>query len=317
MKKSLIALAALAAVSAASAQSTLTISGSVAGAFERQSTAGAKTGITGYDASSNNITFKGVEDLGGGLKAGFELNKRFNTATGNTAGSTSNNAREFENSSLFLESAKLGKLSMGRMLSTSWASYDPFGGLGTDMSLDSTGVNNSTGTVNYAYNAIVGSRKDSMLAYASPVYSGFKLSLATTVNPSVNTGKEYIFGRIDYSNGPLNLSAAQDKSATLVGVAQVTNKQVAGSYDFGFVKTALVWGKAGATAARTSVHATVPVNASVNLLASYRTKGAALNTSYALGADYLLSKRTTAFAHYGDSDNNAQAAYRIGVRHTF
>jgi len=86
MKKSLIALAALAAVTAASAQSTVTVSGGLVLAV----------GTSKLDASSSkleilrqtgNIAFKGTEDLGGGLKANFEVQ----TSIGADAG-TSNGA---------------------------------------------------------------------------------------------------------------------------------------------------------------------------------------------------------------------------------
>jgi hypothetical protein len=86
MKKSLIALAALAAVTAASAQSTVTVSGGLVLAV----------GTSKMDANNSkleilrqtgNIAFKGTEDLGGGLKANFEVQ----TSIGADAG-TSNTA---------------------------------------------------------------------------------------------------------------------------------------------------------------------------------------------------------------------------------
>lgn len=293
----------------------MTISGSVAGAFERQSTAGAKTGISGYDASSNNITFKGVEDLGNGWKAGFVLNKRFNIATGNTAGTEPNVAREFENSYLFLESATLGTVAMGRHQPVSFSSYDPFGALGTDFTGDADGDNTSRA---YANNNAVGDRNDSTVSYTSPTISGFNVILATTVNPDINTGKEYTVGRINFNNGPLALSAAYESNETVGTAVQRKDKQLAGSYDFGIVKAALVWGKVGDAKARTAVHATVPVTSTTKLIGTYRTKAATGDAAFALGTEYSLSKRTTAFAHYGDTGVAAdQSAYRIGLRHTF
>ena len=75
MKKSLIALAAVAVVSAASAQSSVTVYGRVdlgltrdtGGLSPAQSVTRLDSGIGG----GSRLGFRGVEDLGGGLKANF------------------------------------------------------------------------------------------------------------------------------------------------------------------------------------------------------------------------------------------------------
>jgi len=300
MKKSLIALAALAAVSAASAQSTLTITGGIATSVERTSVLGNKSTLTNFDDASNNITFAGTEDLGGGLKAGFMMNKRFNSADGKakTAG------REFEQSILTLESKSLGKVGFGRYQAVSFSSYDSMG-------------NYQTGS-DYGNNNTVGNRDDSSIFYMSPSFSGFKVTYSTTVNPSVNTGDEYSVVRFDYSNGPLNASVAYENNESLVNVASKKDKQVAASYDFGVAKAAVVWGKEGDAKGRTAFHLTVPVNAATKLMATVRNKGAGTDSAFALGAEYALSKRTVAFAQYGDTGvDTAQTAYRVGLRHSF
>src|SRR6516164_4473268 len=76
MKKSLLALAVLAAASgAASAQSSVTLYGKVdLGLVMDSGSANGKSvridsGVTG----GSRIGFKGVEDLGGGMKAAFQL----------------------------------------------------------------------------------------------------------------------------------------------------------------------------------------------------------------------------------------------------
>jgi predicted porin len=312
------ALAALAVVSAASAQSTITISGQVAAAYERSSAANADAGITGYDSSSNNITFSGTEDLGGGLKAGFLLNKRFDVSTGQTSNS---GVREWQNASVYLSSATLGTVAVGRILATSFAAYDPFGQLGAEA------------TTAYASNSQVGNRNDRAVQYTSPTFRGFKLNLHTTANPAVND-KEDSMVRVDYTNGPLSLSAGYEKNAVTVSAPAAgsaaaaasdrKDKTVAAMYDFGMVKASIVWSEAGDNTSRTSVHAVVPVNAAVKLLASFRAAGNEStaapvgDSAYALGAEYALSKRTVAFAHFGDSGEAAsQTAYRVGLRHSF
>ena len=82
MKKSLIALAAFAATSAFS-QSTVTLSGVMdAGAVYNSATAvgASKLGIGG--ANNSRLIFAGSEDLGGGLRATFAAQLRFDIASG-------------------------------------------------------------------------------------------------------------------------------------------------------------------------------------------------------------------------------------------
>ena len=85
MKKSLVALAALAVVSAASAQSSVTLYGVLDAAYNRLSAtdAGVLSRVTGTGGNvASRIGFRGVEDLGGGLKASFVLEAGINVDNG-------------------------------------------------------------------------------------------------------------------------------------------------------------------------------------------------------------------------------------------
>jgi predicted porin len=89
----------------------------------------------------------------------------------------------------------------------------------------------------------------------------------------------------------------------------------------------------------TYVGAIVPVNAKVNVLANYsniKNVDATVDdaSAFALGVTYAFSKRTTAYAMYGQSSNDGSAAVGVtslattgagqdqkatmaGIRHTF
>ena len=83
MKKSLIALAALAAASAASAQSSVTVYGVVDTSYSiNNGSVSDVSGLAWGNLSSSRLGFRGVEDLGGGLKAGFNLEAGINTSAG-------------------------------------------------------------------------------------------------------------------------------------------------------------------------------------------------------------------------------------------
>ncbi|MBI3230883.1 MAG: porin, partial [Burkholderiales bacterium] len=80
MKKSLIALAVLAATGVAHAQSNVTIYGQMDLGLSK-STGTTTQMLTG---DNNKLGFKGVEDLGGGLKAIFQAEIRMDSDTGTT-----------------------------------------------------------------------------------------------------------------------------------------------------------------------------------------------------------------------------------------
>ncbi len=94
MKKSLIALSVLAAVAGtAQAQSSVTIYGIVDMALQHQNTgdpAGSTLGLDSGIQSGSRLGFKGSEDLGGGLKANFQLEMGIATKTINPTPPPSN-----------------------------------------------------------------------------------------------------------------------------------------------------------------------------------------------------------------------------------
>lgn len=93
MKKSLIALAAVAAVGAASAQSSVTLYGVLDTAVNglNGTNIGSQTRMTGNGGNqASRLGFRGVEDLGGGLKASFVLEAGLEVDRGTGTNSTAN-----------------------------------------------------------------------------------------------------------------------------------------------------------------------------------------------------------------------------------
>ena len=88
MKKSLIALAVLAASGAAMAQSSVTLFGIVDAGVTYAKTSGGDNvyGLTNSGNATSRLGFRGVEDLGGGLKAGFWLEGAIQNDSGTGAG---------------------------------------------------------------------------------------------------------------------------------------------------------------------------------------------------------------------------------------
>ena len=86
MKKTLIALAAVAASSAAFAQSSVTLYGSLDLSVESVKGEKSVTRVTSGNHTTSRFGVKGVEDLGGGLKAKFNLEAPINADTGEVKG---------------------------------------------------------------------------------------------------------------------------------------------------------------------------------------------------------------------------------------
>lgn len=83
MKKTVLALAALAAVStSALAQSSVTIYGVLDASLENVKGEDSVTRVSSDNFNSSRIGFRGIEDLGGGLKGKFTLESAVNVDTG-------------------------------------------------------------------------------------------------------------------------------------------------------------------------------------------------------------------------------------------
>jgi len=138
MKKSLLALAILSAfASAASAQSTVTVYGTFDGGVRSVSNvnaAGDSVLTMGSNGTynSNRIGFKGVEDLGGGMNAHFQLETGFNTGTGaldNTITATNPAPRLFNRGAYVGLGGSWGAIDLGHQYTVvfkTMAAYDPF-----------------------------------------------------------------------------------------------------------------------------------------------------------------------------------------------
>ena len=134
MKKSLLALAALAAFAgAASAQSSVTLFGIVALNLRNQDngSAGSRKSMSQDGIASSRLGFRGVEDIGGGMKAGFWLEGAINPDTGTPGGQT------WQRRSALSLMSGVHELRLGRDYApTFWnhTAYDVFGTVGVGAS---------------------------------------------------------------------------------------------------------------------------------------------------------------------------------------
>ena len=230
MKKSLIALAVLAASGAAMAQSSVTLFGIVDTAFSYVDNANAAgDSVYGLSTSGNatsRLGFRGVEDLGGGLKAGFWLEGEIFGDDGNSKGFN------FKRRSTVSLAGGFGEVRLGRELTPGYSktsSYDLFGQAGIGQFM---GWSNWYGTSDDAN----GIRSSNMISYYTPNFSGFTAGLGYGFDEQTS-GKagRYVGGYVAYENGPLGVAVSYDQRNLAADVDR-NALTVAGSYNLNVVK---------------------------------------------------------------------------------
>jgi len=328
MKKSLIALAAVAAASASFAQSSVTVFGIVDAAVQvANGTVADKTSLVNSGYNSSRIGFRGVEDLGGGLKATFWLEGALSNDDGNASG------LNFQRRSLVGLEGGFGKIELGREYTPHFWNqtvYDPFGtnGAGTSAALNTTAGGSTTVRTNNAVN------------YVTPAFGGFTLQLQTAFGEAASNAAAPDAGnmnaaRLAYANGPLTFAVATGKTNVSSGV-DITSTNVGASYDLGVVKlmgASIEDKKTGATTQKGYVAGlTAPLGAGTVRFAVSETKaGEAKGAKTAVGYVYGLSKRTDLYTTYANTKYSGGAgatdtlagtngkvnAFEAGVKHSF
>lgn len=311
MKKSLLALAVLASIAGvASAQSSVTIYGVVDAGISHES-GGANGSITKVATgvqSGNRLGFKGTEDLGGGLKANFQLENGFNLDEG-----TQRQGALFGRQAWVGLSGAFGAVNLGRQnnpLFVSLDNVDPFG----------TGLNGSS--TNLMNPGLV--RVNNSVTYSSPTVAGFGATVlyGAGENASGNKVNAKAGAALNYANGPAMATLAWDKvNADPATAGSVASELVllGGTWNFGPVTAHAAYeteefnGGAAGKFRDIMVGVTVPVGPG-SIMASYidkndrSTAGNRGAKQFAVGYTYSLSKRTNLYTSYAKIDNDAGAS---------
>ena len=172
--------------------------------------------------------------------------------------------------------------------------------------------------------------------YSSPSFSG--LTLNATMEPNGVKTKAYYALGVNYSNGPIFISAAVEDAASEGlyqggGKAIVpggTNYQVGASYNFGAGTIGALYQDIEDVAKWITVPVSYRVTPQVSLRGALQHRdpedGSSSSVNWALGASYDFSKRTELFVNLWESDKvpatpgNAAAdevQLGVGLRHSF
>ena len=316
MKKSLIALAVLGLSGAAMAQSSVTLYG-VADAGIGKIEAGSGLADPANDASDktefisgstmNNGTsrlgVRGVEDLGGGLKAGFQFETGLDLDNGGNSG-----AFWSRQANIWL-GGNWGTVKLGRQFTPSYLTTSTF---------ELTGAALYSVLANTYKFAGIGRRANSAFTYMTPNFGGFTAGVAYVTKTDLAKPKAAYDLGLMYANGPIGVGVSVNKFST-----SKTNYQAGAKYSFG--NFALAGSYTQASNAAKAVRRGFGIGGSANFGAftvtldlTRDTKNEWTGKKYTNGvveAKYALSKRTFvygAFLRLDDTNN-----YGIGVRHNF
>lgn len=339
MKKSLLALAALTAFTGvASAQSSVTLFGivDVNARNVKNGNAGSLKTLSTDGQASSRLGFRGIEDLGGGLRAIFWIE-------GATAPDTGGTGQTWQRRSTVALAGGFGELRAGRDYTPTFggfAAFDPFGYVGV-----ATPANVRAGhTVGSGITTTV--RANNTVSYFLPAMGGLYGQVQVAAGEGV-AGNKYTGGRLGYAAGPINVSGSwgkTDKTGAMVDDHTVLN--FGASFNAGFATFQGVYEKSEYSTANQkllTLSTIIPMGAGV-IKAQYTKASASANTFAAkqlgLGYVYSLSKRTSLYTNYGSIKNAGNATvggvftssgagptgmargqkstgYEFGVRHDF
>jgi predicted porin len=322
---------------AASAQSSVTIFGVVdlnlkyvdnTGTGDRKS-----MGTDGIN--SNRLGFRGIEDLGGGMKAGFWLEGSMSPDDGTAGG------QQWRRRSTVSLMGNFGEVLLGRDYTPSfWNTtiFDPFGTNGVGSSLQVSRAATGTGGSNGAAQATY-VRSNNLLQYLLPAMGGLygQISIAPSEGATGAAGGQYEGGRLGYAAGPFNVALAiSQQGYSITPNIKYKTWNLAGSYKFGATTLMAQYNdeKLGADAARTAapqeLHevrwlfgASVVVGQG-EFRASYvmsdwknDNPAAAGDQSaddasmFAIGYVYNLSPRTALYAQYSKISNDGASTFSV------
>jgi predicted porin len=347
MKKSVLALAALGAFAgSAMAQSSVTMFGVVDLNMRYVNNDDTTYSLSQDGMASSRLGFRGVEDLGGGLKASFWLEAALGPDTGRGSSSfgngttttplpgggsvTNENSFLFQRRSTVSLSNQWGELRLGRDYTPqfwSWTVFDPFGTVGvgsaTNLAIQAGNIQGSGGS----YGTLV--RANNTVQYILPngVFGPGLYGQAMVAAGEGAFSNKMWGGRIGYAAGPFNVAFAYSDTE-ITPTIDGSNWNIAGSWDFKFMKLAAFYSQinidgsvGGATFQDIGqdnwyIAVTAPFGQANFKLSWGQADGKDARDGlgakqWAIGADYNLSKRTAIYATASAINNDAGTAFRV------
>ena len=313
-------------------QSTVTLYGVVDLGVRhvRNDGAGSINSVSSGNNATSRVGFRGQEDLGGGLNAGFNLEAGIAADTGSSASASQFFDRA---ANAGLASRTLGEIRLGRdyvPTYSNWVRFDPFsnvGAAGVGNLISATPLGPVRSAFGNAPNTLV--RSSNSLHYLLPAGLGGvegSLMVAAGEGGTAAAGQHrLVAARIGYAAGRVAVSAATARTENnLTGGQRFHDDIVGGSYDFGVVRLSAAWRQfrfADAKETHVLLAALAPVGAGQVKLSVQRVRSqgrvGAVDLSSAgamqlgLGYVHALSKRTALYATVSRVDNRGTSTYAV------
>ncbi|MBD7961870.1 porin [Comamonas avium] len=346
----MLAVLAVCGTSAALAQSSVNVYGRINTTVEHQKIGDESKSV--MNSNSSYIGFRGTEDLGNGLKAGFQLEGNFGSddGTGSTGAGINFQRHSEINLSGNFGTVRLGKFNVGSYLAT--ADYISMHNHDTGTSADAL----------YAYVFPEGNQ----ISYRSPEFGGMTAEFnygfgekanRNTALPGDGTNTLAVAGEhkgafdasLNYNNGPLGLGLGYTRAKT-DGAFDVKEQQLGlrASYSINALTLGAYYQYYKADASATGINLDTKrhayrlaamytlgaseFHANVGRAQAYKGDLSGAKTSatqWTLGYNYNLSKRTKVYGYFTKINNGDDAAYgvttagdnfrsiAVGVRHLF
>ncbi len=313
MNKKLIALAVAGAFAMPmAAQAEVTIFGQMHVSVDHfdNDAAGNDSGF-GVSSNSSRIGFKGSEDLGGGMKAIWQITTFFNVADQQYASATN---QQFNNGNSFVGlTGGWGTALLGR--------HDtPYKSVGRKVDLFGDTVGDSRTVINQGMDI----RPGNVLAYVSPNMNGMQAALAyvtdATQDLSDDTDNDAYSLSLTYGNGPMWVGLGYQNISAPAAADDRTSVRLAGSYAMGDLKFTALWQDDDYTnnTDRTiwGLGAAYKMGSNTIKAQFYtadETAGGADNgyDKWAIGFDHSMSKRTSVYAAYAQVSNDSGSAVNV------
>jgi predicted porin len=302
MKKTALALLAISASGLSAAQSTVTLYGVADVALSK--TTGLATQLVSSSTQNNGTSrwgMRGTEDLGGGLKAGFNFESQVSLLDGATS------AAMFARAANVTLSGGFGSVKAGRSLTPSW-----YGTMAWELTQS---ANYAVVNSQFGYGGL-NSRHNAEVSYTSPNWGGLNVTVGHLFAANNgNVAKNDV--NLIYRAGPLSAALVYNKLDK-----KGKNLSLGAAYNFGSFKLAgSLQDATGANLGKGfTVGGTLPLgNLSLTLDVARDTRNK--DTDTLLEAKYALSKRTSVYGvllHNGAGKAAKSVNSTIvGLRHNF
>lgn len=265
------------------------------------------------NSSASLFGIRDTEDLGGGLKAIVQMEGSFKADDGST------NAQLFNRDTFAGLTNGVQTVKLGRLKTLNRAvvlEYDAFNASAWGIAMSAMDQNG-----NFAANSV-------QYDYASNDLKGsFQHTAGEQAAGGLSAGSTDA-AQFRYAAGPLSVTFTHTRvDDKALAAASTTNSMMGAGYDFGVVKTTLMYQSSNASKiapvdSRFVLSATAPLNATVKVMAQagqVKQDNGDKSNLFAVGGQYILSKRTNMYASLSKSDLPHQDSKQLvaGIRHQF